>query len=94
MLSDQIAILVIFFSTICTEVTAFVNEWNSHCICKQPKRLNFILGRLYTLFYHPQEGISNYGVGLYEPTLLQLRQDVKDCMKQELVMEFYSCGVL
>ena len=76
--ADRIAILAIYFPTIRTEVTHFVDNWNTHAIRKQPHRPKSIQGKPYNLFYHPKEGIKNYGLSLHTPTVQRLQNDVKD----------------
>ena len=77
-LADRIALLAIYFPTIRTEVTDFVDHWNTHPIRKQPNRPNSIQGRPRILFSSPKEGIRNYGLAVHEPTLKRLGQDVED----------------
>ncbi|KAL2041803.1 hypothetical protein N7G274_005587 [Stereocaulon virgatum] len=77
-LADRIAILAVYFPTIRTEITHFVDNWNTHKIRKQPHRPKSIQGKPYSLFYHPKDGIKNYGLSLHEPTLQRLRQDIQD----------------
>ncbi|KAF6238756.1 hypothetical protein HO173_003263 [Letharia columbiana] len=87
-LADRVAILAIYFPTIRTEVTHFVDNWNTHTIRKQPHRPKSVQGKPYTLFYHPADGIRNYGLGLHEPTLTQLRRDVGDWDPDEYLPSF------
>ena len=78
---DRIAILAVYLPTICTEVTHYVDEWNTHFLRKQPNRPKSISGRPITLFYRPKLGIKNYSLSLHRPTLAQLRRDVEDYSK-------------
>ncbi|KAM0803128.1 hypothetical protein BDR22DRAFT_802080 [Usnea florida] len=78
MLADRIAILAIYLPTIRTEVTQFVDKWNTHNLRKQPNRPKSMQGKPLALFYYPQDGIRNYGLSLDQPTLARLRQDVED----------------
>ena len=81
MLADRIAILIVYLPTIRTEVTQFVDKWNTHNIRRQSNRPKSMQGKPLALFYYPKEGIKNYGLGLDQPTLARLRRDVEDYSK-------------
>ena len=84
-LADRISLLAVYFPTIRTDITHFVDNWNTHKIRKQPHRPSAVQGRPYNLFFHPREGVRNYGISLHEPTLGRLRQDVQDWSKSSLL---------
>ena len=81
-LADQVALLAIYFPIIRTEVTHFVDHWNTHALRKQANRTNSVQGKPVRLYRRPPPGVQNYGVSLHQPTLERLRQDVEDYSKQ------------
>ena len=89
MLADRIAILAVYLPTIRTEVTQFVDKWNTHNIRRQSDRPKSMQGKPLALFYYPKEGIKNYGLSLDQPTLARLRQDVEDYGKSFSSYEVY-----
>ena len=80
-LADQVALLAIYFPTIRTEITHYVDKWNTHPIRKQPNRPNSMQGKPYRLYHSPGPGIQNYGLSIHAPTLDRLYHDVADYSK-------------
>ena len=68
-LTDRIALLAVYFPTLRTEITYYVDNWNTHAIRKQPNCSRSVQGKPYNLFYHPKEGIKNFGLSLHTPTV-------------------------
>lgn len=68
-LADQVALLAIYFPTIWTEITHYVDKWNTHPIPKQPNHPNSMQGKPYRLHHSPGPGIQDYGLSIYAPTL-------------------------
>ena len=74
-LADRLAILAVYLPSIRTEVTHYVDKCNTHNLRRQPHRPKSIHGKPYGLFYHPKDGIKNYGLSLDESTLTRLRHN-------------------
>ena len=58
---DILAIQALFMALIREEIFNFVDSWNNHKIRKQRNRAHHPTGRPFMMFFHPAEGVENFG---------------------------------
>ena len=66
---EVLAIQALFMPLIREEIFNFVDSWNNHKIRKQRNRMNHPTGRPFMLYFHPPDGVENFGYTVARPHL-------------------------
>ena len=60
------------------EIFNFVDSWNNHKIRKQRNRAHHPTGRPFMMYFHPAEGIENFGCQVEALHLQEIKSHVDD----------------
>ena len=60
------------------EIFNFVDSWNNHKIRKQRNRADHPTGRPFMMYFHPEEGVENFGNKVEALSLREIKSHVDD----------------
>ena len=63
---------------ICEGIFNFVDSWNKNKMRNLPNRINYPTGRPFMLYFHPPEGVENFGYIVVRPHLNEINIDLAE----------------
>ena len=60
------------------EIFNFVDSWNNHKIQEQGNWMNHPTGRPFMLYFHPPNGVENFGYTVAQPNRTEVKIHVKE----------------